>query len=106
MRIRSYILLTLSVSLSLLTGPVAAQDGKALYGQRLCITCHGPEGKAPIQNTYPRLAGQNQAYLLQQFKDIRDGNRTNALTGVMKGIVAKVEDAEAEAIAAYLSSIQ
>lgn len=106
MRSRTHHSLMLSLSLALLAGPALAQDGKSLYGQRLCITCHGPEGKAPIQDTYPRLAGQNQAYLSQQFKDIRDGKRANALSSVMKGIVANVTDADAEAIAAYLSSIQ
>ena len=85
---------------------VIAADGQALYGQKLCITCHGPEGKAPIQSTYPKLAGQNKEYLVQQVTDIQSGSRNNGLTNVMKPIVANVTAEEIEAIAEYLSGVQ
>ncbi len=85
---------------------VVAADGKALYGQRLCITCHGPDGKSPIQTTYPKLAGQNKEYLVQQITDIKSGARNNGLTNVMKPIVANVTDEEIDAIAEYLSGVQ
>jgi cytochrome c len=47
------------------------------------------EGSAPIISTYPKLAGQNKDYLVQQFKDIQSGARDNA--------------ADIDAIADYLS---
>lgn len=87
-------------------GLAVAADGKALFGQRLCITCHGPEGKAPIQGSYPKLAGQNKDYLIQQFKDIKSGTRNNAQTAAMKGIVQSVSDEDVEAIADYLSQVE
>ena len=58
---------------SLMLSFPAAADGKKLFGQKLCITCHGPEGKAPIQSTYPKLAGQNKDYLVRQVTDIQSG---------------------------------
>jgi len=81
-----------------------AADGEALYKQKLCVTCHGAEGKAPITDTYPRLAGQNEAYLVRQIKDIKSGARSNGQAAVMRSMVQKLSDAEIEAIAAYLSS--
>lgn len=83
-----------------------AADGQALFGQRLCSTCHGPEGKTPIQSAYPKLAGQNKEYLVQQITDIQSGARNNGLTAVMKPIVEKVTAEEIEAIAKYLSGVQ
>ena len=87
-------------------GSAHAADGKALYTQKLCVTCHGPNGQAPIIDTYPRLDGQNKAYLIQQVKDIRDGARSNGQTAAMKPIVQQVTDEEIEAIAEFLSAIQ
>ena len=86
------------------TAAVAA-DGAALYTQKLCTTCHGPDAKSPIQPTYPRLAGQNSAYCQQQVKDIRAGNRTNGLTAAMKPLVQAVTDDEIAAICDYVSSL-
>ena len=36
-----------------------------------CFACHGQDAKTPILPDYPRLAGQNEAYLLRQLKDIK-----------------------------------
>jgi len=54
--------------------------------------------------TYPKIAGQNKVYLLQQMKDIKSGARTHGQTMIMKGIVASVSDAEMESIAEWLST--
>jgi cytochrome c len=90
----------------LLTGVTnAAADGAALFTQKLCMTCHGPDAKTPIQPTYPKLAGQNGPYCEQQVKDIRDGKRTNGLTAAMKPLVATLTDAEVAEICGYISSL-
>lgn len=81
----------------------AAADGAELYKTKLCNTCHGDAGKAPIMPVYPKLAGQNAAYAVQQIKDIRDGKRTNGMSAAMKPMAAQVNDAEAQAISDYLS---
>jgi cytochrome c len=79
-------------------------DGAALFTAKMCITCHGAEGKAPVMPTYPRLAGQNAPYCEEQVKDIRDGKRTNGMTAAMKPIVAAVTDAEVTELCAYIAS--
>jgi cytochrome c553 len=90
--------------LAFVTGKVAAADGAALYKAKLCHTCHGEAGAAPIMPVYPKLNGQNPAYTVQQIKDIRDGKRTNGMTAAMKPMVAAVTDEEAQAIADYLAA--
>ena len=85
--------------------PAAAADpGAALYAAKTCNACHGADGKTAIMPTYPRIAGQGVAYLVAQMKDIKSGARSNAQSGVMKGIVANVSDEEMQTIAEWLAS--
>ncbi|AZZ99383.1 MULTISPECIES: c-type cytochrome [unclassified Pseudoalteromonas] len=96
---------TLAVA-ALSAGTASAADGKALYTAKMCQTCHGAEGKAPIMPVYPKLAGQNKEYLFAQMKDIKSGARSNGMSAAMKAMTANVSDAELEAIADYLSKVQ
>ena len=110
MRIKSVFAATLAVSM-MSAGPVAqaeALDGAALYanpGKGGCTACHGKDAKSPLMNTYPKLAGQNEGYLLQQMKDIQSGARNNGMTAAMKGVMHLVNDEEMAAIAKYLSGL-
>ena len=45
-------------------------SGEALYRERTCIACHGADARTPILPDYPKLAGQNAAYLLRQAQDL------------------------------------
>ncbi|MBD56015.1 c-type cytochrome [Pseudoalteromonas sp. SSMSWG5] len=83
-----------------------AADGAALYTAKLCQTCHGAEGKAPIMPQYPKLNGQNKEYLLAQMKDIKSGARSNGMAAAMKAMVANVSEEEMAAIADYLSQVK
>ena len=78
--------------------------GREIYEKRYCVGCHGSEGRQPVQSIYPVLAGQNKEYLIRQFRDIRDGIRSNGVTAMMRAIVQDVTDQEIELIADYLSS--
>jgi len=85
--------------------PAAAADpGAALYAAKTCNACHGADGKTAIMPTYPRIAGQGVQYLVAQMKDIKSGARSNAQSGVMKGIVANVSDEEMQTIAEWLAA--
>jgi cytochrome c len=85
---------------------VSAADGATLYTAKMCQTCHGAEGKAPIMAMYPKLNGQNKEYLAAQMKDIKSGKRNNGMSMAMKAMVANVSDAEFDAIAEYLSKVK
>jgi len=93
-------------------GPAAADeeavpllDGATLYAQRTCIACHGPDAKTPILPEYPRIAGQNEAYVLQQMRDIKSGARNNGNTAAMNGIMHLVTDEEIQILAHWISTL-
>ncbi len=96
---------SLAMAASLSFNSMAA-DGATLYTAKLCQTCHGAEGKAPIMPQYPQLNGQNKEYLLAQMKDIKSGARSNGMAAAMKAMVANVSEEEMSAIADYLSQVK
>lgn len=85
-------------------GPAYAADGAALFVQKTCNACHGKDAKSPIMPIYPKLAGQNAGYALQQMKDIKSGARNNGQTAAMKGVMHLVSDEEMKAIADWLAA--
>lgn len=89
----------------MLSTPALAADGAQLYKTKTCFTCHGKDGKTPILDTYPKIAGQNPAYSLQQMKDIKSGARANGLSAAMKGVMHLVNDDEMKALAEYIATL-
>ena len=84
----------------------APLSGEELYKQRTCIACHGPDAKTPILPIYPKLAGQNPEYLLQQARDIKSGARANGSTAAMKGVMHLVSDEELQTITTWLGTLK
>lgn len=97
----------LVATLLLVSAPVSvfAEDGASLYVSKTCVACHGADAKTPIMPQYPKIAGQNSAYALQQMKDIKSGARNNGLTAAMKGVMHLVSDEEMTALADYLAGL-
>lgn len=89
----------------MLATPALAADGAQLYKTKTCFTCHGKDGKTPILDTYPKIAGQNPAYSLQQMKNIKSGARANGLSAAMKGVMHLVNDDEMKALAEYIATL-
>ncbi|WP_226405171.1 c-type cytochrome [Dechloromonas denitrificans] len=85
---------------------IAALDGAALYKDKTCNACHGPKGDKPLMPSYPKVAGQNAAYIEAQMKDIKSGARNNGQTAAMKGVMHLVNDEEIKAIAEHLSKLK
>ncbi|HET8818301.1 MAG TPA: c-type cytochrome, partial [Xanthomonadaceae bacterium] len=44
-----------------------------------CIDCHGANGNAPIDPSYPKIGGQYADYLAHALQAYRSGDRQNAL---------------------------
>jgi cytochrome c553 len=105
--------LSLATVLATLNIPAHAEDaaaGKQLFMTRTCIACHGKNGAKAIM-MYPNLAGQNEAYLFEQMKDIASGKRVSGpdargypRTQAMKDVMGIVSDQELKTIAAWLST--
>lgn len=88
------------------THPAAAADGKALFADKGCTSCHGEDAKTPMQEGYPKLAGQNADYVFQQLKDIKAGARANGLVpDTMQPIVADIAEPDLRALADYIGSL-
>ncbi len=83
--------------------PVA--DGAILFKTKVCFTCHGADAKTPLLPMYPKIAGQNSAYALQQMIDIKSGVRTNGMSAAMKGIMHLVSDEEIKVLADYVATM-
>jgi cytochrome c len=98
--------MTLLAAAFIASPAIAAMDGAALYKDKTCNACHGPTGNKPLMPNYPKLAGQNAAYMEQQMKDIKSGARANGQSAAMKGVMHLVNDEEIKAIADYLSKLK
>lgn len=98
--------------------PAAARDKKLVEeGQKLwrggnmatgvaaCSGCHGPDG-AGIPAQYPRLAGQFAEYIEQQLKAFKAGTRVNDPNGMMRGVAARMTDAEIKAVSEYAAGLR
>lgn len=82
---------------------VAAAEGDPEAGKaqtQVCTACHGADGNSPAPN-FPKLAGQNERYLLKQLQDIRDGVRP---VPTMAGQLDGKTDQDLADIAAYYAT--
>ena len=79
------------------------EEGDWPAGIPPCRSCHGGNGAG--SDLYPRLAGQNQAYTLQQLMDFKGGARHNDTRRMMREIAARLTDAQMKALAEYLASL-
>ena len=66
-----------------------------------CVDCHGAEGNAPIDVTYPKLGGQYGDYIAHALQAYRAGNRQHAL---MAPQAAQLSDQDISDLAAYFGS--
>ena len=71
-------------------------SGQAPYEQ--CGYCHEYDGNS-VMPGFPKLAGQNQAYIDKQLRDFRAGRRT----GTMQATAELLDDEAIAAVTAYFS---
>ena len=87
-------------------------DGRVAIGEQLanakgkatgqsCIDCHGPDGNAPIDSTYPKLGGQYADYLAHALQQYRKEERQHAL---MTPQAAGLSDQDIADLAAFFAS--
>lgn len=90
----------------------ALRLGEAIYRGGLldkrvsaCTACHAPDGSGNALAGFPRLAGQQPEYMVEQLKAYREGMRktdTDVYEGMMRQNAANLTDGEIAAIAHYL----
>lgn len=79
---------------------VAADAAAGKSNSVVCSACHGADGNSMVPS-FPKLAGQGEAYLIKQMKDIRDGARP---VPTMAGQLDGKSDEDLADIAAYYAS--
>lgn len=88
-------------------GTPRSQQVADLLQRGACISCHGENYSAPIDPSYPKLAGQHPDYLYAALKAYRDDShatwgRTNP---IMAGMVKQYSNPELKQIAQYIGSL-
>ncbi|HEX8989978.1 MAG TPA: c-type cytochrome [Rhodocyclaceae bacterium] len=89
-----------------LVSSAAMADGASLFAEKTCVACHGKDGKTPLLPDYPKIAGQNKAYIEKQMKDIKSGARANGNAAAMKGVMEIVDDKDIPQIADFVSKMK
>ncbi|NUS60048.1 MAG: cytochrome c [Lysobacter sp.] len=82
-------------------GMALATTKNATTGQA-CVDCHGADGNAPIDPTYPKLGGQYHDYLEHALLAYRKGDREHALMGSQ---AKDLTDQQIADLAAYFNSV-
>jgi cytochrome c553 len=81
-------------------GEKLATTKNAKTGQS-CVDCHGAEGNAPIDASYPKLGGQYHDYIAHSLQGYRDGRRDHAL---MSSQAAELTDQQIADLGAYFGT--
>jgi len=84
------------------------EAGKAAAQKYNCASCHGKDFNNPVDPAYPKLAGQNEDYIVHALTAYQRGGegangRSNAIMG---GMAKPLSKQEIHDIAAYLRSLQ
>lgn len=77
--------------------------GKA--GATVCAGCHGLDGISTTPS-FPNLAGQKMAYLVNQLIAFREQTRTGGQSAIMYGMAAGLSDKDIDNLASYFSSLK
>jgi cytochrome c553 len=83
----------------------AVKPGDATAGQgkaAACGACHGMDGNSSDAQ-YPKLAGQNEAYIVRQLSHFKAGQRQNP---IMMGMAAPLSVQDMHDLGAYFASKQ
>ncbi len=87
------LMLALGISGSALAGDASAGKAKTM----VCSACHGADGNSAVPS-FPKLAGQNERYLVKQLQDIKSGARP---VPTMAGQLDNMSDEDLANIAAF-----
>lgn len=93
------------MSLAFLLTALAARAGDPVAGVAKaapCAGCHGAAGIG-VNDSYPRLAGQNYLYLKKQLSDFASGARAN--DPVMASFARPLSPSDRADLAAYYSCL-
>ena len=85
----------------------AAADALAAGREKFvqCASCHGADGRSAVVAQYPKIGGQNGAYVIGALKAYRDGRRQGTYAAVMAEVAKPLSDADIANLAEYIESL-
>lgn len=83
---------------SIMLGDAKAGEGKAA----VCGACHGADGNSAVA-MYPKLAGQNESYIVRQLGQFKSGKRMNP---IMMPFASTLSEQDMHDVGAYFASKQ
>lgn len=102
-----------ALALALLAGGCSSTDNEAAVAapsaavagtEHVCSSCHGMGGRS-VSSTFPRLAGQQDEYLVNQLKAFRDKSRADPHAHTyMWGMAARLSDPTIDGLAGYYAA--
>jgi cytochrome c553 len=102
-------MLSVATAMSLwlvMIAPAQAANGNVAAGQAkaaVCAGCHGADGNGGADPLWPKLAGQDPAYIAKQLADFKSGARKDP---IMAGMAAPLSAADMRNIGAYYASLK
>lgn len=91
--------------------PELLEKGKQVYDEGVMATaapacggCHNEDGSG--SDKFPRLSGQNAAYVKAQLLNFKNGVRTNDPKAVMQAVAKRLNEQEIEAVAEYIVTLK
>jgi cytochrome c553 len=100
-------LLGMAAATALFAATGAHAEGDKAAGRKLVYTCAGCHGVPGYTNAYPqypvpKIAGQNEQYIVNALHGYQSGGRTHP---TMDAQAQSLSDTDIQNIAAYLSSL-
>jgi cytochrome c553 len=86
------------------TMPAVSGGGKDLF--RRCSACHGANGEKRALGKSQPIQGWSASKTFSALKGYQEGTYGGPMKGLMKGQVAKYDDAELSALAKYIESLR
>lgn len=86
-------------------GQEVYRGGLADRGVPACIGCHGPTGHGNYLAAFPRIAGQNQEYMMATLKAFADGSRRSDPNQMMRDIAGQLPEDDMRAVTSYVQGL-
>jgi cytochrome c553 len=80
------------------------EEGVMATAAPACGGCHGADGAG--NDKFPRLNGQNPAYVVAQLMNFKNGVRTNDPKAVMQAVAKRLNEEEINAVAEYIVTLK
>lgn len=82
------------------------KGGNSKTGLPACSACHADNGSGNTAAKFPKLAGQNPEYIVDQLKKFHSRKRSNDYNEMMRDIAEMMSEEEMKAVASYIKGIQ